>query len=110
MASQVERRAPASPVAPDAAGCAAGRQRFLTAEPPEPGQVRPAILASWRRSQAAGLAADRVQVPFLHDPDADTPLTRSAGPVLSRLSERLSGLAVSIILTDPSGTVVSRRT
>lgn len=110
MASQVGRRVGPPPVEPDSAGCAAGRLRFLTAEPPEPGQVRPAILASWRRSRAAGLAADRVRVPFLRDPDADTPLTRSAGPVLSRLSERLSGLAVSIILTDPSGTVLSRRT
>ncbi len=111
MAARVDpQRSAIAPVPPDAEGCAAGRQRFLTADSPEPGQVRPAILASWRRSREAGLAADRLQVPFLRDPDAETPLTRSAGPVLSRLSERLSGLAVSIILTDPAGTVLSRRT
>ena len=111
MAARVDpQRSAIAPVPPDAEGCADGRQRFLTADVPEPGQVRPAILASWRRSRAAGLAADRLQVPFLRDPDAETPLTRSAGPVLSRLSERLSGLAVSIILTDPAGTVLSRRT
>jgi len=30
---------------------AQARERFLTAEPMEPGQVRDTILASWRRSR-----------------------------------------------------------
>lgn len=98
------------PVAPDAADCAVNRVRFLTAGRPERNRVRPAILASWERSRELGIAADKVHVPYLHDPDADSPLTRSADPVLARLSERLAGQSVSIILTDPAGLVLSRRT
>ena len=97
-------------VVPDAVGCAADRIRFLTAEAAAPARVRPAILASWCRSRDLGVAADRVQVPYQRDPDVDTPLTRSAGPVLARLAEKLAGHAVSMILTDQAGTVLSRRT
>jgi transcriptional regulator of acetoin/glycerol metabolism len=89
---------------------AASRIRFLTAEPAEPSRVRPAILASWRRSRDLKVAADKIEAPYIRDPDIDTPLTRSAEPVLRSLREQLDGQPLSIILTDPTGLVLSRRT
>jgi sigma-54 dependent transcriptional regulator, acetoin dehydrogenase operon transcriptional activator AcoR len=97
-------------IPPDAVGVAVNRLRFLTSEPAEPAQVRPPILASWHRSRALNVAADKIELPYLRDPDVDTPLTRSAEPVLRRLHEQLAGQAVSIVLTDPTGLVLNRRT
>jgi transcriptional regulator of acetoin/glycerol metabolism len=84
------------------------RERFLTAEPVEPGQVRPTILASWWRSRRRNLAADHIDLSYIRDPDLDTPLTRSALPVLRHLREHLDGQPISIILTDPVGVVLTR--
>jgi transcriptional regulator of acetoin/glycerol metabolism len=89
---------------------AQARERFLTAEPIEPGQVRDTILASWRRSQAWHVAADRIDLSFVRDPDLDTPLTRNALPVLQNLHENLAGQPISIILTDAHGVALSRLT
>jgi transcriptional regulator of acetoin/glycerol metabolism len=100
----------ADPIVPDAQGVAVNRLRFLTAEPAEPGHVRPPILASWRRSRALKVVADKIELPYQRDPDLDTPLARSAEPVLRRLYGQLTGQAVSILLTDASGLVLSRRT
>jgi transcriptional regulator of acetoin/glycerol metabolism len=97
-------------IPPDAHGVAVNRLRFLTAEPAEPSQVRPPILASWHRSRALKVIADKIELPYQRDPDLDTPLMRSAEPVLRRLHEQLAGQAVSIVLTDPTGLVLSRRT
>ena len=46
--------------------------------------------------------------PTSGDPDLDTPLTRSAMPVLRHLREHLDGQPISVILTDASGVVLSR--
>jgi transcriptional regulator of acetoin/glycerol metabolism len=100
----------AAPLAPDARGVARDRLRFLTADPTPDDQVRPPILASWRRSRDLRVAADRIDLPYLRDPDLDTPLTRSAAPVLDRLHQQLAGQAVGIVLTDPGGLVLVRRT
>ena len=97
-------------IPPDAQGVAVNRVRFLTAERAEADLVRAPILASWQRSQALQVAADRIEMPYRLDLDADTRLTRNAEPVLSRLHTQLRGNAVSIILTDPTGLVLSRRT
>jgi transcriptional regulator of acetoin/glycerol metabolism len=97
-------------IPPDAHGVAVNRLRFLTSEPAEPNQVRPPILASWHRSRALKVVADKIELPYLRAPDLDTPLMRSAEPVLRRLHEQLAGQAVSILLTDPTGLVLSRRT
>jgi sigma-54 dependent transcriptional regulator, acetoin dehydrogenase operon transcriptional activator AcoR len=72
---------------------ARARERFLTAEPIEPGQVREMILASWRRSREWHVAADRIDLSHVRDPDLDTPLTPTALPVLQNLHENLSGRA-----------------
>ncbi len=89
---------------------AVSRIRFLTAERVEPNRVRPAILASWRRSRDLKVAADKIELSYVRDPEVDSGLTRSAEPVLSRLHEQLDGQPMSIILTDQAGLVLSRRT
>ena len=86
------------------------RERFLTTEPIEPGQVRDTILASWRRSREWHVAADRIDLSYVRDPDLDTPLTRTALPVLQKLRESLHGEPVSVILTDAHGVALSRLT
>jgi sigma-54 dependent transcriptional regulator, acetoin dehydrogenase operon transcriptional activator AcoR len=87
---------------------ARARERFLTAEPIEPGQVRDTILASWRRSREWHVAADRIDLSYVRDPDLDTPLTRTALPMLQDLRESLQGEPVSVILTDAHGQADSR--
>jgi transcriptional regulator of acetoin/glycerol metabolism len=84
------------------------REQFLTAESIDPHQVRDAILASWWRSRHWNVAADRLDLHYLRDPDLDTPLTRSAMPVLRHLREHLDGQPISIILTDQAGLVLTR--
>jgi transcriptional regulator of acetoin/glycerol metabolism len=86
------------------------RVRFLTDEPVESGGVREAILASWGRSRRYDVAADRVELPYIRDTDLDSPLVRSAEPVLRSLAEHLDGQAISVVLTDPTGVVLSRHT
>jgi transcriptional regulator of acetoin/glycerol metabolism len=84
------------------------RERFLTASPVDPQHVRDSILASWWRSRQWKVAADRLDLAYLRDPDLDTPLSRSAMPVLRHLREHLDGQPISIILTDPDGLVLTR--
>src|SRR6266581_2198310 len=84
------------------------RERFLTAEPVDPHQVRDTILASWWRSRRWKVAADRIDIAYTGDPDLDTPLTRSALPVLRHLREHLEDQPISVILTDAAGVVLSR--
>jgi sigma-54 dependent transcriptional regulator, acetoin dehydrogenase operon transcriptional activator AcoR len=94
----------------DGARLATSRERFLSAEPVEPNQVRDTILASWWRSRRWNVAADHIDLSYNRDPDLDTPLTRSALPVLRHLRENLEGQAISVILTDAEGVVLSRMT
>ena len=101
-----------APLPPSAgsARLAEARERFLTAESVAPGLVRGPILASWWRSRDWQVAADRVELSYIRDPNLDTPLTRSAMPVLRNLYEHLDGQPISIILTDSAGVVLSRMT
>ena len=103
-------RPPASrrPALTDATGLAETRERFLTTESVNPGQVRDTILASWWRSRRWNVAADRIDLAYTGDPDLDTPLTRSALPVLRNLREHLEGQPISVILTDAAGVVLTR--
>jgi sigma-54 dependent transcriptional regulator, acetoin dehydrogenase operon transcriptional activator AcoR len=86
------------------------RLRFLTAEPLDPVHVRSAILASWHRSRDLKIAADRILQDHTPEVDLDTPLTRTAAPVLRQLRQQLDDQPMSIILTDPAGLVLSRQT
>jgi sigma-54 dependent transcriptional regulator, acetoin dehydrogenase operon transcriptional activator AcoR len=89
---------------------ARNRERFLTQDSVEPDQVREPILASWWRSRQWNVPADRIELSYVRDPDLDTPLTRSAMPVLRSLCEHLDGQPISVILTDPAGVVLTRMT
>jgi sigma-54 dependent transcriptional regulator, acetoin dehydrogenase operon transcriptional activator AcoR len=86
------------------------RERFLTRDKVEPDQVREPILASWWRSRQWNVPADHIELSYVRDPDLDTPLTRSAMPVLRHLREHLEGQPISLILTDSAGVVLSRMT
>jgi len=97
------------PVLPDD-HLAENRVRFLTHESIEPNQVRDTILASWWRSRRWKVAADRIDLPYVRDPNLDLPLTRSAEPIMQKLLEQLGGQPISLILTDPAGVVLSRMT
>jgi sigma-54 dependent transcriptional regulator, acetoin dehydrogenase operon transcriptional activator AcoR len=96
------------PALTDGEGLAQTRERFLTAEAVAPGLVRDTILASWWRSRRWNVAADRIDLAYTGDPDLDTPLTRSALPVLRNLREHLEGQPISVILTDAAGVVLTR--
>jgi transcriptional regulator of acetoin/glycerol metabolism len=85
------------------------RERFLAAEAVGDPAVRRLILTSWKRSQEHNVGRDQVTVPYLRTPDLETPLARSAAPILDSLSRQLSGDPVSIILTDQAGLVIDRR-
>jgi transcriptional regulator of acetoin/glycerol metabolism len=96
------------PALTDGERLAETRERFLTAESVDPHQVRDTILASWWRSRRWNVAADRIDIAYTGDPDLDTPLTRSALPVLRHLREHLEGQPISVILTDAAGVVLTR--
>ena len=95
---------------PDRGPVAQTREKFLTREAVEPHQVRDPIMASWWRSREWNVPADRIELSYVRDPDLDTPLTRSAMPVLRHLRENVEGQPISVILTDPSGVVLARLT
>ena len=86
------------------------RERFLTGQPIGPGQVRDTILASWWRSRKWNVAADHLELSYVHDPDLDTPLTRSALPALRNLHDNLLGQPISVMLADAHGVLLSRLT
>jgi sigma-54 dependent transcriptional regulator, acetoin dehydrogenase operon transcriptional activator AcoR len=70
--------------------------------------ITPGVLNSWRRSQALHVHPDRVELPYVRDPDADTPLTQAAAPVLRRIANDLASQAVSVVLTSADGLVLER--
>jgi transcriptional regulator of acetoin/glycerol metabolism len=98
------------PAPPDSDRLAEARERFLTAERVAPEVVREPILASWWRSRQWNIAADHIALPYIRDPNLETPLTRNALPVLSNLREHLEGQKISVILTDSAGVVLVRLT
>ena len=89
---------------------ATSRERFLTREAPAPHTVRGPILASWQRSQELRVAADKIEMCYEPEVHLESGLTRSALPVLKALREQLDGQSVSVILTDPTGLVLTRMT
>ncbi len=89
---------------------ARARETFLAQGLAHPPDVREAILASWRRSREWSVAADLIELPYIRDPNLDTPLMRSAMPVLRQLRDNLEGHPISAILTDAAGVMLSRMT
>jgi transcriptional regulator of acetoin/glycerol metabolism len=98
------------PVSGDSSRTARARLSFLTFDAFPPGDVRRPVLASWVRSRRRNLPADRIDLPYVADPDLDLPLARSATPVLRRLHEHLGGQPISVILTERNGLVLQRLT
>ncbi len=99
---------------------AQARERFLTAgglaarelasDPRQRLAVRDTIRASWTRSRAYDVRADRLELSYVRDPDLDTPLARGADRVLQHLRDQLDGQPLALVLTDASGLVLSRLT
>ena len=102
--------APRTTAVTDGTRLAQTRLRFLTSDSVNPNEVRDTILASWWRSRRWNVAADRINLPYVRNPNLDLPLTRSATPILRRLREQLDGQPISLILTDPTGMVLTRLT
>jgi transcriptional regulator of acetoin/glycerol metabolism len=73
------------------------------------GVVRPEIVQSWERSRRAGVDADHLALPYDPDLDFEGSLVHCARPVLDDLTERLSGMAVAVVLSDADGNVLDRR-
>jgi transcriptional regulator of acetoin/glycerol metabolism len=86
------------------------RAQFLAAGSLDEASVRPGVLDSWRRSRALHVHPDRVDLPFLREPNADSPLVNAAAPVLRRIADDLASQAVSVILTSAEGLVLERVT
>jgi sigma-54 dependent transcriptional regulator, acetoin dehydrogenase operon transcriptional activator AcoR len=91
-----------------AVGTRRAREQFLAAGALSDDSVAPSVLSSWRRSRDLHVHPDRVELPYLREPDTDTPLTHAAAPVLRRIAEDLSEQAVSVVLTSADGLVLDR--
>ena len=90
------------------AGVRRARERFLSEGRLREDTLRTDVLDSWRRSRALGVHPDRMNLPFVQEPNADSPLTTAAAPVLDRITDDLSAQAVSLILTSSDGLVLQR--
>ncbi|HXL62517.1 MAG TPA: GAF domain-containing protein, partial [Mycobacterium sp.] len=90
------------------AGVRRARERFLSEGWLGEDTLRTDVLDSWRRSRALGVHPDRMNLPFVQEPNADSPLTTAAGPVLDRITDDLSAQGVSLILTSSDGLVLQR--
>ena len=85
------------------------RERFLSDHDLDR-TVSESISTSWRRSKALNVRADRLELPFVREPNLDSPLVAAATPVLAQLADGLFDEPVSVILTSADGVVLSRLT
>jgi transcriptional regulator of acetoin/glycerol metabolism len=83
------------------------RERFLSDHDLDQA-VRESISVSWRRSRALNVPADRLDLPFVREPDLDSPLVDAADPVLRQLAEGLVDEPISVVLTSADGVVLRR--
>jgi transcriptional regulator of acetoin/glycerol metabolism len=70
--------------------------------------LQPGVLDSWRRSQALRVHPDRVELPYVREPNTGSRLARAAAPVLERVTDDLAAHAVSVVLTSTDGVVIER--
>ncbi len=70
--------------------------------------LQPGVLDSWRRSQILHVHSDRVELPYVREPNKVSRLARAAAPVLRRVTDDLAAQAVSVVLTSTNGVVVER--
>ncbi|MDT5149607.1 MAG: sigma-54 dependent transcriptional regulator, acetoin dehydrogenase operon transcriptional [Mycobacterium sp.] len=83
------------------------RERFLSDHDLDQA-VRESISVSWRRSRALNVPADRLDLPFVREPNLDSPLVDAADPVLRQLAEGLVDEPISVVLTSADGVVLRR--
>jgi transcriptional regulator of acetoin/glycerol metabolism len=83
------------------------REAFLAGEDPDD-QVRPEILASWRRSLSCVVDPIAVEPECVHLFDANSRLTAAAVPVIDKAYEMVEPGTAALVLTDGEGTVVRR--
>ena len=84
------------------------RERFLCEESLDEETLRTSVLDSWRRSQAMRVHPDRLELPFVREPNTDSRLARAAAPVLQRITEDVTTEATTVILTSADGVVLER--
>ncbi|MGZ0153602.1 LuxR C-terminal-related transcriptional regulator [Kribbella sp. WER1] len=72
--------------------------------------VTPSVLASWRRSAAAGLQPDLIHPPYDADVDDDSRLHWAAAPAMTAVSADLPDLRCALLLTDRRVHVIERWT
>ncbi|OBJ06457.1 sigma-54-dependent Fis family transcriptional regulator [Mycobacterium colombiense] len=90
------------------------REKFLSVESLDAARsldediLRPSVLDSWRRSQALRVHTDRVELPYVREPNRGSRLARAAAPVLHRVTDDLAAQAVSVVLTSTDGVVLER--
>ncbi|TFD75259.1 GAF domain-containing protein [Cryobacterium sp. Sr8] len=87
---------------------ATARADFLRSGRAESTTVPGVVAASWQRSFSAGVDAATSQAAYHEDLDLTGRLMRSAAPVIARLSDDLSEMPLSIVLTDYRARILSR--
>ncbi|MEV0181649.1 SpoIIE family protein phosphatase [Streptomyces sp. NPDC050625] len=93
----------------DVAALSEAHERLL-AGMPVGSLVRDPIRASWRRCQSLGLEPDHHgDLPYHQDPDDVYSLADAARPVIETLESRLSGLGVTVLLSDERARLLQRR-
>jgi transcriptional regulator of acetoin/glycerol metabolism len=83
------------------------RERFFAQEVLD-SSVRKPISFSWERSKSLNVRPDALDLPYIREPDLDSPLVVAAGPVLRQLTEGLADEPVAAILTSADGVVLNR--
>ncbi|GAA5060714.1 sigma-54-dependent Fis family transcriptional regulator [Nocardia callitridis] len=84
------------------------RETFLSTASFDEFPIRPTVRESWRRAHALRIHPDQVELPYVRDPNLDSPLTNAAAPVLRRLADDLAAESVSVVLTSSDGLVLQR--
>ncbi len=70
--------------------------------------LRPSVLDSWRRSQILRVHPDRVELPYVREPNRGSRLARAAAPVLQRVADDLAAQTVGVLLTSTDAVVLER--
>ena len=84
------------------------RERFLCEGSLEAETLPPSVLDSWRRSQAMRVHPDRLDLPYVRQPNTDSRLAHAAEPVLQGTTQDVTIEAMSVILTSADGVVMER--
>jgi sigma-54 dependent transcriptional regulator, acetoin dehydrogenase operon transcriptional activator AcoR len=84
------------------------RERFLCEGSLEAEILPASLLDSWRRSQAMRVHPDRLELPYVRQPDTDSRLAQAAEPVLQGITRDVTTEAMTVILTSADGVVIER--